>query len=291
MGVVDEALLRYIQTSLGYGNLHVVKKEVKGKGTLKLMISRGADFDHLAANVGGHIHHQGRRAQLAAVLQERGQPLPPRKLRWLKSGYFAGFWDADGTIILSQDAKTGRVKLAVSVTNNREKDLEALQRRFGGPKPLKLTLRDRVTGEALSTYYRWSLQSRDGVMAVVDYALETGAFRSHKSQRLAMVTPLIDLWNRGAHKPDHPDHHLWQEQRRTWNATHPDSRRMVADGVVEKENAQLESTPKPKWANRGVKKPPARLGVGGPYNKRRIPPMNFTTLLPQCQTPHATNRC
>lgn len=137
------------------------------------------------------------------------------------------------------------MKLAVSVTNNGEKGLQALQRRFGGPKPVKLTLRDRVTGEALSTYHRWSLQSRDGVMAVVDYALETGAFRSHKSQRLAMVTPLIDHWNRGVHKPDHPDHHLWQEQQRTWNATHPDSRRMAAEGVVEKGEARLESTPNP----------------------------------------------
>lgn len=80
MGVVDEALLRYIQTSLGYGSTQKMKG-AKGKGTLRLVISRGADFDHLAAHVGGHIHHQGRRAQLAAVLQERGQPLPPRKLR------------------------------------------------------------------------------------------------------------------------------------------------------------------------------------------------------------------
>lgn len=95
------------------------------------------------------------------------------------------------------------------------------------------------------------------------YAQETGAFHSHKSQRLGMVTPILDLWNRGAHKPDHLDHYLWQEQRRVWNATHPGSKRVAADGVVEEWEAQLESIPKPRWANRGVKKPPVRLGWMG----------------------------
>ena len=80
MGVVDEALLCYIQTSLGYGNIYTVKG-TEGKGSLRLVISRGADFDHLVTHVGGHIHHQKRRSQLVAVLQERGQPLPPKKLR------------------------------------------------------------------------------------------------------------------------------------------------------------------------------------------------------------------
>lgn len=134
---------------------------------------------------------------------------PPLQIPPPLGGWYAGFFDADGTVVFYQHPIHERVRFNVSVTNKHHWDVEYWPMVFGGK-----VYEDRANGAT----GKWVLQAKKGVLAFVDF-VETNPdlFRSHKAQRFGLIKPMLALVEVGAHKKGHPLHHQWEQKVRQWN--------------------------------------------------------------------------
>lgn len=126
MGLEDLPLLRYIQDKLGGS----VKSRSGAKAYRFRLHNRESMLDVLC-RVNGNIRNSVRLVQLHRLCQHFNLPvLEPIELT--KENYwFAGFFDADGSIGLS-DKDNGRPSLRVRVVNKYFIDVEMYKEVFGG---------------------------------------------------------------------------------------------------------------------------------------------------------------
>jgi intein/homing endonuclease len=72
-----------------------------------------------------------------------------------KHGWFAGFFDADGTITLSLKGVNRNPQLTISATNKLLIDVSYFKEIFGG---------NIYFDKSQNGYYKWSIQNRENIL-------------------------------------------------------------------------------------------------------------------------------
>src|SRR4051812_35848606 len=153
MGLTDLRCLRYIQDKLG-GSI----KLRSGAKAYRYRLHNKQAMLILIHSINGYIRHSTRLQQLHRVCQQLEiSVLYPKKLD-KESSWFAGFFDADGTISMS--LKNNYPQLSIRVTNKLLQDVIAFKEVFGG---------NVYFDSAQNGYYNWSVQSREEVLNMLNY--------------------------------------------------------------------------------------------------------------------------
>lgn len=117
MGIKDLSLLRYIQNMLG-GSIKIRS----GAKAYRYRLHNKPGIFRLINYINGHIRHSARLVQLHRICQSVNIPvISPTTLSY-SSRWFAGFFDADGTIGFSM--KNNRPQLTISVTTKLIQDIQ-----------------------------------------------------------------------------------------------------------------------------------------------------------------------
>lgn len=181
----DERMLRIIQNKLGGGI-----KARSGVKAIRWRIHNRPGMLDLVNRVNGYIRHNNRLVQLNQVCAALGkQVLSPDTLH-LEHGWFAGFFDADGTIGFYFKGKLANPQLTLSVTNKLYTDVLHFMTYFGG---------QIYFDKAINGYYKWSIQSEVNLEKFIKY-IKVCPTRSIKGSRLFLVKEYYRLINLKAHK-------------------------------------------------------------------------------------------
>jgi len=200
IGLEDLYALRYIQDKLG-GSI----KLRSGAKAYRYRLHNKQGMLKLIYAINGYIQHSGRLAQLHRVCLALNVPIIQPQQPTVSSSWFAGFFDADGTIGLY--IKNGHPQLTVRVTNKLLQDLEIYKIVFSG---------NIYYDTSKNGYYQWSVQSKKDILNMLDYFNKT-SFKSHKSKRFHLIRDYYDLYDKKAFKPDSPYNKAWQYFLMKWN--------------------------------------------------------------------------
>lgn len=200
MGLEDLPLLRYIQHMLG-GSI----KMRSGAKAYRYRLHNQLGMIKLMNCINGHIRHSARLLQLHRVCQVLDIPVILPITLDAPSNWFAGFFDADGTIGIAM--KNRLPQLSIRVTNKLLQDVESYKVVFGG---------NIYFDSSQNGYYQWSVQSRKDVIMMLDY-FKSSTFRSHKSRRFFLIEEYYSLYDLKAFKPDSIHHKAWLAFLDKWN--------------------------------------------------------------------------
>jgi intein/homing endonuclease len=156
--------------------------------------------------INGYIRHSTRLKQLHHVCQHLNIPIIlPSNLNF-NSSWFAGFFDADGTITLriSNNLKTNNnnsVQLNIRVTNKLLQDVQWFKNVFEG---------SIFFDSSQNGYYIWSVQSRNDITNMLNY-FKQHILRSHKSHRYHLIKDYYKLYDLKAYKQKSIYHKAWQD--------------------------------------------------------------------------------
>ncbi|KAL6568625.1 hypothetical protein OROHE_004309 [Orobanche hederae] len=125
MGFEDLKLLRYIQNALGGG----IKMRAGAK-SFRYRLHHHLSMIKVMNCINGHIRHSARLVQLHRVCQVLEIPVILPFPLDAQSNWFAGFFDANGTITISMENRLPQ--LSVRVTNKLLQDVEPCKIAFGG---------------------------------------------------------------------------------------------------------------------------------------------------------------
>lgn len=200
MGLEDLRCLRYIQDKLG-GSIKIRS----GAKAYRYRLHNKQGMINLINCINGYIRHTSRLQQLHRVCQQLEiSVIYPIKLD-KKSNWFAGFFDADGTITMSM--KNNSPQLSIRVVNKLLQDVQYYKDVFGG---------NVYFDSAQNGYYQWSVQSREDVLNMLQY-FKTHTSRSHKSQRLFLIKDYFTLRDLEAFKADSIHYKAWLDFINRWN--------------------------------------------------------------------------
>lgn len=164
MGLEDLPLLKHIQNKLG-GSIKIRS----GAKAYRYRLHNKQGMIIMINNINGHIRHYARLRQLHRVCQLLEIPVVDSILLTINSSWFAGFFDADGTIYIS--IKNLRPQLTIRVVNKLLQDVVYYRTFFGGIL---------YFDSSQNGYYCWSVQSRKEILIFRDYFKQV-KFRSKKS--------------------------------------------------------------------------------------------------------------
>ena len=196
VGIEDLRLLRFIQNKLG-GSI----KMRSGAKAYRYRLTNKKGMIILVNCVNGYIQHSTRIQQLHRVCQHLNLPVMTPVTLTSNSAWFAGFFDADGTI--GYYIKNLRPELSVRVTNKNIKDVEPFKNIMGGYI---------YFDSSQNGYYQWSIQSKEDVLRLSKYFSQY--CRSHKSRRFFLVNQYYSLVSLKAYNSDIK---AWQSFNEKWN--------------------------------------------------------------------------
>ena len=200
MGLEDLRCLRYIQDKLG-GSI----KMRSGAKSYRYRLHNKQSMINLIYCINGYIRHTSRLQQLHRVCQHLEISVIYPKNLDKESYWFAGFFDADGTITMSM--KNNRPQLSIRVVNKLLQDVQYYKDVFGG---------NIYFDSAKNGYYQWSIQSQEDVLSMLNY-FKTHTSRSHKSQRLFLIKDYFTLRHLEAFKAESIHHKAWLDFINKWN--------------------------------------------------------------------------
>lgn len=200
MGLADLSCLRYIQDKLG-GSI----KMRSGAKAYRYRLHNKQSMINLIYCINGYVRHTKRLQQLHRVCQLLEISVIYPQILNKESYWFAGFFDADGTITMS--IKNSRPQLSIRVVNKLLQDVQYFKDVFGG---------NIYFDSAQNGYYQWSIQSQEDVLKMLNY-FKTHTSRSHKSQRLFLIKDYFSLRLLEAFKSDSIHHKAWLDFLKRWN--------------------------------------------------------------------------
>ena len=175
----DIPLLRFIQNKLG-GSI----KMRSGAKAYRYRLHNREGMIILVSCINGYIQHSTRLLQLHRVCQQLNIPvLTPVSLiplKGIESSWFAGFFDADGTI--NYYMKNGQPQLSVRVVNKLLQDVEWFKKNFGG---------NIYFDSSKNGCYQWSIQSKEDILQCYQFFMKN--CRSFKSRRFFLVEEYYSL--------------------------------------------------------------------------------------------------
>lgn len=199
VGFEDLAILRYIQNKLG-GSIKIRS----GAKAYRYRLHNREGIIILISCVNGYIQHSSRLLQLHRVCLELNIPVIRPVTITNSSAWFAGFFDADGTIGFY--IKNTIPQLSVKVTNKQLQDVESYKNVFGG---------NIYFDNSQNGYYQWSIQSKEDIIRLHEYFVKN--CRSHKSRRFFLVKEYYQLVSLQAYKLDSDYQKAWQAFNKKWN--------------------------------------------------------------------------
>ena len=203
VALADERMLRIIQNKLG-GSI----KPRSGVQAIRWRLHNRSGMIDLVNRVNGYIRHSSRLVQLNRVCAVLGvQLLSPDTLH-NKHGWFAGFFDADGTIGYYLKGHSNQPQLTLSVTNKLYFDVVHFLTYFGGAI---------YFDKAQNGYYKWSVQSEENFAAFLEYT-KVCQPQSIKRNRLFLIKEYYRLVGLKAHKASEGTvlHKAWINFNRKW---------------------------------------------------------------------------
>lgn len=202
IGSADLVCLRYLQDKLG-GSI----KPRSGVNALRWRLHNKQGMINLINSINGNIRNSARQVQLHRVCQVLHiAPLTPAPSMDTSNAWFAGFFDADGTVTLDNTNEV--LQLTISVTNRHHSDVQPYMDTFGG---------NIYFDSSQNGYYKWTVQSRVDVLAMLGYFRQCSP-HSFKKQRLILMNRFYQLYDIRAFIPESIHHSAWQQFMNQWNA-------------------------------------------------------------------------
>lgn len=196
----DEIALKYFKDSYG-GSL----KKRAGSSSLRYRLTSKNELLLLLNDVNGEIRHPIRQQQFQKLCQHFGFnikfPLPLTS----HNAWFAGFFDADGTVHLN--LKTASPQISISVTQKQKEIIDFYKGVFGGSV---------YFDSSQNGYWSWAVQSRNGVLGILQYFKFFPSITS-KAQKLRFIPQVYELLSQKAHLQK--EGHLlktWQKLLEKW---------------------------------------------------------------------------
>lgn len=187
MEVYDEPLLMRIKQVLG-GSV----KPRAGLNAVRYRLHNTSGMIELINRINGYIQNTVRISQLKRVCDLLIihrlviEYIPPQKLT-LQSTWFAGFFDAEGTVTFSlkEYGTNGltRPQLSISVSNKKKEDLLVFVDCFGG----------KIYFDKSWNGYKWYITRREDVEFFLSYTKQTSFIRSVKLHRLLLIPKYYKL--------------------------------------------------------------------------------------------------
>lgn len=201
MPIKDTHALAIIKENLG-GSI----KLRSGLKAIRYRLHNDTGTRNLINIINGNIRHTSRLKQLERVCLLLNIPILYPEAITIDNGWFAGFFDADGTITYS--IKNNYPQLTISVTNKLHTDVISFKNIFNG---------NVYFDKGQNGYYKWSIQAEADINYFKDYILRY-PLRSNKKQRLFIVGEFYYLKNLGAHKAPcgTPLHKAWTTFNNKW---------------------------------------------------------------------------
>ena len=202
MSLKDGHALAIIKQKLG-GSI----KTRSGVKALRYRLHNNTGMVNLINRVNGNIRHTSRLKQLEKVCLLLNIPILYPIKATIDNGWFAGFFDADGTI--TYIIKNNTPQLTVSVTNKLRADVISFKDVFKG---------NVYFDKGQNGYYKWSIQARTDIDYLKAYFYKHPS-RSNKKQRLFLLSDYYYLKEAGAYKApvDTPLHKAWVDFNNKWN--------------------------------------------------------------------------
>nr|QYC94426.1 putative LAGLIDADG homing endonuclease [Oedogonium sp. BN3] len=180
MDLKDEQALQQIKQKLG-GSV----KLRAGSCSVRYRLHNKKGIIDLISRINGHIRNSVRIEQFKKICNKynivfiEAERLSSEYLSssvlTQRDGWFAGFFDADGTITMSIKNKVPQ--LTISVTNKKEIDVLFFKNVFGG---------NVYFDKSQNGYYKWSIQRQKDVLNMLEY-FKKHPSRSSKKNRLYLV--------------------------------------------------------------------------------------------------------
>lgn len=203
VALADERMLRIIQNKLG-GSI----KPRSGVQAIRWRLHNRSAMLELINRVNGYIRHSSRLVQLNRVCALLSVKLLSPDTLHNKHGWFAGFFDADGTIGYYFKGNNNQAQLTLSVTNKLYVDVVHFMTYFGGAI---------YFDKAQNGYYKWSIQSEANFSAFLEYTRVCQP-QSIKRNRLFLINEYYRLVAIKAHIAPEGSvlHKAWMNFNRKW---------------------------------------------------------------------------
>jgi LAGLIDADG endonuclease len=184
IGEHDEKALIIIKNKLG-GSL----KLRSGVKAFRYRLHHKNGIIDLVGRINGHIRNSKRLFQLIKVCKILNIPFIDPILLSTESSWYAGFFDADGTIYAKFDSLSPTIIIAVA--NKDRKDLEPF-----------LVFKGKIYhSKSGYGHYFWSISSESDILSISEY-FKVNPLRSHKLARFHNIKEFYYLRSLKAHKQD-----------------------------------------------------------------------------------------
>jgi hypothetical protein len=202
MSLQDEHALAMIKQKLG-GSI----KLRSGVSALRYRLHNKKGMIDLIQRINGKIRHSSRIKQLDSLCLKLGLDIIYPSDITINNGWFAGFFDADGTITYS--IKNNYPQLTISVTNKLLIDVIAFKKIFGG---------NVYYDKGQNGYYKWCIQARSDIDFFKTYLIKYPSL-SNKKQRLFLTNKYYALKDLKAYSTPcgSPLAKAWQNFNDKWN--------------------------------------------------------------------------
>lgn len=185
MGLKDEHALMQIKQKLG-GSL----KLRSGSKSIRYRLHHKKGIENLLYRINGEIRNSVRLEQLKKMCDKFNINFKKPTPITCNNAWFAGFFDADGTITMS--IKNDNPQLTISVSNKKEIDIIYYKNVFKG---------NIYFDKGSHGSYKWTIQSELHVLEFLNYIKKYPA-RSNKKQRLFLIPRYYELKKLKAYKAE-----------------------------------------------------------------------------------------
>jgi len=201
MDIYDEYALNKVKQKLG-GSI----KKRSGANAFRYRLHNKAGMAEVIERINGRIRNSKRIVQLQKLCQLHNVPYKEASPITISNYWFAGFFDADGT--LSYSMKNGWPQLVVSASNKKPTDLRFYKEIFGGTIRL----------DSNSNTHKWEIYSKEAVLAFCDY-LKNYPIHSHKKNRIFLIPQFLKLRSCRAYAqaPDSLLYKAWVDFETKWD--------------------------------------------------------------------------
>jgi hypothetical protein len=184
MGLKDEHALQQVKAKLG-GSV----KLRAGSRAIRYRLHHKKGIEELVRRIHREIRNSVRQKQFKLFCEKLDLPWSEPSALSRENAWFAGFFDADGTITLS--IKRGTPQVTISVSNKKAQDLIGFQTVFSG----------NIYYDKSCDGYKWSIQSQADLLSFLDY-IKKYPSRSSKKGRLFLLPRYFELKSEKAYQAD-----------------------------------------------------------------------------------------
>lgn len=205
IGFEDLYLLNYIKSQFG-GSV----KARSGSKSYRYRIHNKEGVSNMISCINEYIIQVSRKKQLHQLNIRYNFPIKEPTVPNFDSNWFAGYFDADGTVGISmKNTKYGSYpQLTVQVTSKNHEDVVHYKNTFGGYI---------YYDTSKNGFYKWTIQSEKDISLFLEY-YQSNLFKSNKSKRFHLIDEYYKLKKVKAYKPESLYNKDWNAFMKKWNS-------------------------------------------------------------------------